>query len=114
MAVPRMHVDVAVIHANVADEHGNVLWPEWPERAHDFDMHVARCADRVIVTVEEIVGPDVVRERARETRLFAFEVDGVVLLPRGAWPTACAPYYGADTAAIRLVLGGCGGVPGFE
>ena len=109
MAIPRIQADVAVIHANAADEHGNVLWPEWPERALDFDIHVARCADRIIVTVEEIVGPDVVRERARETKLFAFEVDGVVLQPRGAWPTACAPYYGADTAAIRSYLGGAEG-----
>jgi hypothetical protein len=37
----------------------------------------------------------------QRTVLFGFEVDAVVEVPRGAWPTGSAPDYGADTEAVK-------------
>ena len=101
-ALPAIKVDVAVIHANAADEDGNVIWPEWPERGHDLDEMLPHSARRVIVTVEEVVSHAYVQAHSRLTRLFPFEVTHVVHAPRGAWPTACAPFYGPD---FRLLNG---------
>lgn len=100
-AIPAIKLDVAVIHANAADENGTVVWPEWVERGHDLDEMLTHCAQRVIVTVEEIVTRDYVRSHSQFTKLFPFEVDQVVHAPRGAWPTACSPYYGPSFRVLN-------------
>lgn len=103
-ALPAIRVDVAVIHANAADENGTVIWPEWPERGHDLDEMLSHSASRVIVTVEQVVSRNYVREHSRLTRLFPFEVTHIVHAPRGAWPTACAPFYGPDFRVLNAYV----------
>jgi glutaconate CoA-transferase subunit A len=87
LAVPAIAPDVAVIHAEAADERGNVLGPPLPSFLWDHDRAVARAARRTIVTVERIVDTAVIRANAERTYLCAFEVDAVVELPGGAAPT---------------------------
>jgi glutaconate CoA-transferase subunit A len=101
LAVPALAPDVAIIHAWRADPEGNVQMPWPPEHLADVDVLVARAAKRAVVTVERIVSTDEVMRAPERTVLFGFEVGAVVEAPRGAWPTASAPDYRADLAALR-------------
>lgn len=100
LAVPALAPDVAIIHAWRADRHGNVQmsWP--PDHLTDVDLLMARAARRVIVTVEHLVDADEVRATARDTVLYPFEIDAVVVAEHGATPTALPPFYGVDAEAL--------------
>ena len=101
LAIPALVPDLTLIHGWRADPDGNVQMPWPPEHLADIDVLMARAARRVIVTVERIVGREVVRAAPERTVLFGFEVDAVVEAPGGAWPTGSAPDYGADLSAVR-------------
>ena len=84
--------DVAIVHAHRADRFGNVQFSPtamWPDLAI-----MPKAAKRVIVTVEEIVSSDTLREHPHLTRLPGFIVDAVVQVPFGAHPTSLFPDYG--------------------
>lgn len=100
LAIPALHPDVALVHAWRSDPRGNIQmsWP--PDHLADVDLLMARAARRVIVTVEQLVGHDEVIASARDTVLYPFEVDAVVVTERGAIPTALPPFYGFDAAAV--------------
>lgn len=107
LAVPALRPDITFIHAEAADEHGNVAGPSSPDFLWDFDANIARAAARVVVTVEEIV-----ESVAGRAMLFAHEVDAVVLAPRGAAPSAMPGRYPADLARLRAYLADPGSGPG--
>ena len=90
-AVQAITPDVAIIHAQRADEQGNVQI--FGTSASDLDM--AKAAKCVIVTVEEIISPEKIREDKSSTLLFRSELDMVIHAPFGANPTSCVPYYTA-------------------
>lgn len=94
-ALPPLRPDVTVLHAWRASPAGDVQMPWPPEHLWDVDVVAARAAQRVVVTVEEIVSADTVAASAQLTRLFGVEVDAVVEARGGAWPTASPP--AADT-----------------
>lgn len=100
LAVPALVPDVAIIHAWRADHHGNVQmsWP--PDHLADVDLLMARAAHRVIVTVEHLVDPDEVCATARDTVLYPFEINAIVIAEHGATPTALPPFYGVDAEAL--------------
>lgn len=110
LAIPPLRPDVAVLHAWRATATGDVqlTWP--PEHLWDVDVLAARAADVVIVTVEEVVGEEVVAAEPHLTRLFGFEVDAVVHAPGGAWPTASPPDQDTDEGAVAAYLAGGGDV----
>jgi glutaconate CoA-transferase subunit A len=93
--------DVSIIHAHQADPLGNIRSP----RKHVWhDLVIGRSAQRLIVTVEEIVGEDQSRSDPDFTIIPGFAVDMVVLAPRGAAPTSCPDRYPADPAFISRWL----------
>ena len=95
--VPPLAPDVAVIHAQRADRYGNVqVWG-----IVGAQQEVAYAADRVIVTVEEIVEEEVVRADPNRTLVPAHAVDAVVHCPRGAHPSYVQGYYDRDNAFYR-------------
>jgi glutaconate CoA-transferase subunit A len=96
IAVPATHIDVCVLQVERADADGYVELPDEPDLIWDYDYLIGRVAKRTIVCAEEI-GP--VRDRAR-VALIGREVDQVVELPRGAWPTGLHPRYGPDVEHI--------------
>jgi glutaconate CoA-transferase, subunit A len=100
LAIPALHPDVAIIHAWRADPDGHVQAPWPPDHLADVDLLLARAARRVIVTVERLVESDEVVANARDTVLYPFEVDAVVLAPGGAAPTAFPPLYGVDPRTL--------------
>lgn len=100
LAIPALKPDVAILHAWRSDRHGNIQtsWP--PDHLADVDLLMARAARRVIVTVERLADPDEVVASARDTVLYPFEIDAVVVAEHGAMPTALPPFYGVDAAAL--------------
>jgi glutaconate CoA-transferase subunit A len=109
LAVPALRPDVTFIHADAADEEGNVAAPAAPDFLWDFDANIARAAERVIVTVERLVSRATV---AANAMLYAHEVDAVVVAPGGAAPSAMPGSYEADLGRIRAYLGEPGAGPG--
>ncbi len=88
-AIQAIVPDVAVLHAQRADEQGNVQM--FGTSASDIDMAMA--AKKVIVTVEEIITQEQIREDKSATKLFRNDVDLVIHAPFGASPCSSVPYY---------------------
>lgn len=84
-------VDVFLLHAQRADEQGNVEICG----ARGTDLSMAFAADRVLVTVEERV-PVGQLERPRSFILPRSHVTALAEASGGAHPTSCLPYYAVD------------------
>lgn len=114
LALPPLCPDIAVLHAWRASPAGDVqlAWP--PEHLWDVDVLAARAARTVIVTVEQVVPAEAVAAAPEHTRLFSFEVDAVVALPGGAWPTASPPCAETDHDAVRAYAAAGGDVALLE
>lgn len=95
--VPPLNPDVSLIHAQRADAKGNVQ--AWGILG--VQQEVAFAADRVIVTVEEIVDDEVVRSDPNRTIIPSSIVDAVVECPRGAYPSSVQGYYDRDDDFLR-------------
>ncbi len=85
--------DVALIHVQAADRNGN-LHIEDPI----VDELVAKASKKVVVSTERIV------DRIGRPTIPFYLVDVIVESPRGAWPSACPGYYGADHEQIGLYM----------
>ena len=82
--------DTSLIHADEADEMGNV-WIYGP--LYD-DALLARASQKVLVTVERKVPSTKFRYAKSKPQIPGFLVTGLVHMPRGASPTSCCPAYG--------------------
>jgi glutaconate CoA-transferase subunit A len=81
MAVPALNPDVAIVHAQEADRHGNVqLWG-----IPGVQKEVVLAAERSLVTVERVVDELVPRPGA--VRIPGWVIDYVALAPNGARPS---------------------------
>ena len=71
-AAPAIRPDVALLHAEVADEQGNIPLPADGDFLFDYDANVARASALVIVSVERIATGDrseaALRARGRRAR----------------------------------------------
>ena len=92
LLVPALYPDVGIIHAQMADDVGNVRIA-----GYEFmDQDIARSSERVIVTVEKIVNSKEFRKQPDMTTIPFFCVDAIVELPYGAYPSECWDMYEAD------------------
>lgn len=95
VAVPALRLDVALVHLNRADCHGNAtyLGPD-----PYFDDLFAMAADRTYLSVEQVVDTAglTVDTPAQRLLLSRMLVDGVVETPNGAHFTTCTPDYERD------------------
>ncbi|MER9790158.1 CoA-transferase [Mesorhizobium sp. M0213] len=94
--IPALRLDTFVVHAQRADESGNVqiIGP----RALDFAM--AGAARQVLVTVEEIVPVGALRHDGRQSILTRNRVSAIALAAGGAYPASCLPFYVTDYQAL--------------
>jgi len=92
LKVPAIHLDVALLHAQQADELGNVQYFGAPF----FDVLMAQTAKKVIVSVDRIVSTEIIRKTNHLTKLPSALVHAVVEAPFGAHPTSSAGLYDAD------------------
>ncbi|MAS56017.1 MAG: acyl CoA--acetate/3-ketoacid CoA transferase subunit alpha [Pimelobacter sp.] len=95
VAVPALRLDVALVHLNRADCHGNAtyLGPD-----PYFDDLFAMAAERTFLSVEQVVDTagltvDTAVQRVLLNRMM---VSGVVETPHGAHFTSCVPDYERD------------------
>jgi glutaconate CoA-transferase, subunit A len=97
LLVPALAPDVALLHAQYGDAHGN-LRIEGPPVA---DILFARASRTVLATVEKIVDAE---EMARlgGANVPYFYVTALAEAPLGAHPTACYPFYAYDRAHTAL------------
>ena len=87
---PAIEVDIVLLHAQRADDAGNVEI----RGAQGLDRTLAFAGRRVLVTVEEIVEEGTFTDRAAVIpRQF---VEAIAVVRDGAWPTSCQPFYSTD------------------
>ncbi|HJQ04695.1 MAG TPA: CoA-transferase [Nocardioides sp.] len=96
-AVPALKLDVALVHLNRADAHGNAVYLG-PDPY--FDDLFVQAADRAYVSCEQVVDTagltvDTAVQRLLISRM---AVTGVVETPNGAHFTTCTPDYERDEA----------------
>jgi glutaconate CoA-transferase, subunit A len=100
VAVPALDLDVALVHLNRADMHGNAtyLGPD-----PYFDDLFCMAADRAYVSCEQVVDTAGLTVDAPVQRLLLSRmmVSGVVEAPNGAHFTTCSPDYERDEAFQR-------------
>lgn len=103
--------DVTLLHAWRASPSGHVqmAWP--PQHLWDVDVVAARAARRVVVSVDKVVSEAVISAEPEYTRLFSFEVDVIVELPGGSWPTSSPPDHEEDLSVLADYYSS-GGDPG--
>jgi glutaconate CoA-transferase subunit A len=94
-AVPALRPDVGIVHAQQADEQGNVqLWG-----ISGVQKEVVLSLARTIVTVEEIVPR--LEPRAGSVFLPHWVIDAIAEVPGGASPSYAHGYYERDNAFYR-------------
>lgn len=98
VALKALTPDVAVIHANMVDEEGNVIvfGPTWNLREMAF------AAEKVIVTTEKIVPRNYTEKNPESTLLPGFKVTAVVLAPFGSYPTCVFKDYDYDAEHLKM------------
>jgi glutaconate CoA-transferase, subunit A len=91
-AVPPLHPDVAIVHAQRADAKGDAqIWG-----LLGCQKEAAFAAERVIVVCEELVDESVIRSDPNRTVIPGLIVDAVVHEPRGCHPSFAQGYYDRD------------------
>jgi len=100
VAMPAIHLDVALIHMNRADAAGNgqYLGPDLY-----FDDLFCMAAERRFMSCEKIVPTEALLDEGsiHTLRINRMLVDGVIEAPLGAHFTECPPDYGRDEAFQR-------------
>jgi len=92
--VPPLQPDVAIVHAQRADESGDAqIWG-----LLGCQKEAAFAAKRVIVVVEEIVPEATIRQDPNRTVIPSTVVDAVVEEPLGCHPSFVQGYYDRDNA----------------
>jgi glutaconate CoA-transferase subunit A len=97
LIVPAIRPDVAVFHAARADRAGNV----WIGVRREL-MRMAHAAGTTLVTVEEIIGADLLADdRTAAGTIPALYVSAIGEARRGAWPVGLRHSYPADLEHLR-------------
>jgi glutaconate CoA-transferase subunit A len=92
-AVPAIRPDVAILHAQRADEDGNLqVWG-----LTGVQREAAFASTRVIATVEEIVSTSEIRADPNRTLIPGLIVSAVCHVPYGAHPSYAQGYYDRDS-----------------
>jgi len=90
--LPAAHPEVAIIHVHKADAMGNAQIMGFIGN----DENKARAAKNTIITCEEIVSTEEIRQNGNYTMVPFYCVDAVVHLPFGVHPQSCYGSYAYD------------------
>jgi glutaconate CoA-transferase subunit A len=96
--VPAIHTDFAVLHVQKATVDGTIRL----EGQTFGDVQQALCADTVIVTAEEIVAEEQLRQEPERNPLPYFVVNHICHVPYGAHPYAVFNYYDYDPVQLKI------------
>jgi glutaconate CoA-transferase subunit A len=95
--VPAIHTEFAVLHVQKSTANGTIRI----EGQSFADVQQALCADTVIITAEEIVEEDILRQEPERNPLPFFVVKHVCQVPYGAHPYAVFNYYDYDPYQLK-------------
>jgi glutaconate CoA-transferase, subunit A len=95
--VPAINPDVTIIHVQKADPQGTSRI----EGLTFADVEQVKAARKVIITCEELVSGDSLRENPDQNQIPFFCVDAVVPIPFGAYPSACYRHYDYDPVYLN-------------
>ena len=100
MAMPKIDLDVAIIHVNYADEfgNGNIEGAVW------LDDDMAKTAKKTIITCEKLVELEDIVHSPGKAQLPMQTTSAVVKIPFGAHPTSTYPLYTFDALHIQTYL----------
>ncbi len=100
MAVPKIDLDVAILHVPYADEigNGNIAGAVW------MDDDMAKTAKKTIIICEKLVETEDIRYLPGKAQLPMQTTTAVVKSPFGAHPTSCYPIYTFDPLHIQEYL----------
>ncbi len=98
--VPSCNPDIVFIHVHRADKYGNAQI----EGISVEDFELARAAKRLIITCEEIVDEEVIREKPYLTTIPFYFVDAVIEVKYGAHPCNMPYRYYFDEEHIGMWL----------
>jgi glutaconate CoA-transferase subunit A len=84
--------DVAILHVQQCDEYGNAR----QLAGEHTEMLIAKAADHVIITTEEVIPYQTVTTDPSRTTVPGFLVNSVVRMPYGAHPGSCPVRYSQD------------------
>jgi glutaconate CoA-transferase subunit A len=96
--VPAIHTEFAVLHVQKASANGTIRI----EGQTFADVQQALCADTVIVTAEEIVEEETLRQEPERNPLPYFVVKHVCHIPFGSHPYAVFNYYDYDPHQLKV------------
>jgi glutaconate CoA-transferase subunit A len=113
-AMPPARIDFAIVHAPYADPHGNVLINPHYTALGSVDLLMSRAADRVFVSVEQIVSHDFVRAHKWQNEIPAYQVEGVIEAPWGAHPSSFLDFYDFDRGHLQEYVNASKSDDGFE
>lgn len=109
VVLPAIRPDIALFHAPLADRSGNVFVGRQREL-----ITMAHAARHTLVTVEEIIDDDLLRDEARSGAVLpAIYVTHVACAPRGAWPLALGDCYPDDEAELARYAAAARSAEGF-
>ena len=108
--VPAIHTDFAVLHVQKSTANGITR----VEGQTFADVQQALCADTVIVTAEEIVGEEVLRQKSEGFSLPYFVVKHVCHVPFGSHPYAVFNYYDYDPIQLKTYHDSAGNDEDFQ
>ncbi len=100
MAVPKIDLDVAILHVPYADElgNGNIPGAVW------LDDDMAKTAKKTIITCEKLVETEDIRHLPGKAQLPMQTTNAVVKIPFGAHPSSVYPLYTFDPLHIQSYL----------
>lgn len=100
-AIQAVEPDVAIIHVQQADMYGNCNH----HGSVITDRLMASAAKTVIITCDELVGPDSTRNNPDGTSIEGFYVDYVIPIQYGTHPTSSHGIYSYDPKEIKAYIG---------
>ena len=95
--VPAINPDVTIIHVQQADFRGNCRI----EGLTFADVEQAKAAKVLIITCEELLDDDYLKNNPDRNQIPFIHADAVVHVPFGAYPTACYRYYDYDPTYLN-------------
>lgn len=100
MALPKIDLDVAILHVPYADEkgNGNIPGAVW------MDADMAKTAKTTVITCEKLVEMDEIIHLPGKAQLPMQTTDAIIKVPFGAHPTSCYPTYTFDALHIQKYI----------
>ena len=95
--MPALILDVGLIHVHRADKYGNAQI----DGISGFSAELARSSKRLLISAEEIVDNEVIRQQPDRTIIPYYLVDAVIEAPFGSHPGEMCYNYRRDESQIR-------------